>query len=533
VRTGNRIALGDIEDGVDLAALVTSGGTVHTAGPRTRSVLEAGTELAQWLTPPALPHLRLLLSSGQRGTVRGARRVGVGTHPTLVTLGPPRRGGLRLLTVTDDPAAAPLTSGPATPWTAAGENSGAGEDSTAGADGATAVAGAAGAAPPAATAAAAQLPTGHTAGDEQRWFRSLFQETTLPSALISADGRFTAVNAALSLLTGRTAAELLGQSVDTLRHADDLGGAALRHWTRSDHGDLWVEVSGADLPGAPGPGGRRQRVEHYLDVTAKRSADDRAEALQVILTARLAELDAARTRLALAFRAMTEIQEAERRRLAIALHDDPVQQLVAITWLLEEVNLEPATAKALHDVINAAMSSLRELVTDLRPPSLGVLDLTEVLAGQMDRILGPDIATSVTGSVPSTPSAVETLVYRTVVEALRNIRRHSGARHAHLELSGDATAICVRLSDDGVGFNASQADARHAEGHIGVASMREQVVAAGGRFTVGARADGRPGTEVVVVLPLLTELTAAPAAAPAAAPTASPAAVGPAGQSGL
>jgi signal transduction histidine kinase len=66
-----------------------------------------------------------------------------------------------------------------------------------------------------------------------------------------------------------------------------------------------------------------------------------------------------------------------------------------------------------------------------------------------------------------------------------------------------------------------------------VASMREQVVAAGGRFTVGARADGRPGTEVVVVLPLLTELTAAPAAAPAAAPTASPAAVGPAGQSGL
>ena len=39
------------------------------------------------------------------------------------------------------------------------------------------------------------------------------------------------------------------------------------------------------------------------------------------------------------------------------------------------------------------------------------------------------------------------------------------------------------------------------EGHIGLASSRERAEAIGGSFRVGARDDGRPGTQAVALLP--------------------------------
>ena len=97
----------------------------------------------------------------------------------------------------------------------------------------------------------------------------------------------------------------------------------------------------------------------------------------------------------------------------------------------------------------------------------------------------------------------EVQVFRIVQEALANVRKHSGARHARVRLERRGSELRVTIEDDGCGIAPSSAAvharAKHSNGgHFGIEIMRERAAALGGRLEVGnARAGG-----VVVTLAL-------------------------------
>ena len=85
------------------------------------------------------------------------------------------------------------------------------------------------------------------------------------------------------------------------------------------------------------------------------------------------------------------------------------------------------------------------------------------------------------------PDDTALCLYRIAQEALRNVIKHSGARHARVELSGSPDAVSLRIADDGSGFDPGSADGK--EG-LGLVSMRERLRLVGGesRSTPGRRA---------------------------------------------
>jgi signal transduction histidine kinase len=89
------------------------------------------------------------------------------------------------------------------------------------------------------------------------------------------------------------------------------------------------------------------------------------------------------------------------------------------------------------------------------------------------------------------------VIYNVTREALMNARKHSGARSIDVQLRAEGDAISVRVRDDGSGFEPGRLRTR--PGHIGLASMRERVELAGGRFEVQSARGA--GTTVYAVIP--------------------------------
>ena len=97
---------------------------------------------------------------------------------------------------------------------------------------------------------------------------------------------------------------------------------------------------------------------------------------------------------------------------------------------------------------------------------------------------------------PTNPDTALCL-FRIVQEGLRNVRTHSRATKVDIRLEGNAEAISLTLSDNGVGFKLSDRVASHG---IGLRSMRERARILGGTFKV--QSWHGQSTRIAVTVPL-------------------------------
>jgi signal transduction histidine kinase len=87
-------------------------------------------------------------------------------------------------------------------------------------------------------------------------------------------------------------------------------------------------------------------------------------------------------------------------------------------------------------------------------------------------------------------------LYRIAQESLQNVIKHSAAQHAVIELNGDAESICLRVADDGNGFDV---DSAYASGGLGLVGMRERLRLVGGAITIDSHLAA--GTRIEVRVP--------------------------------
>ncbi len=141
-------------------------------------------------------------------------------------------------------------------------------------------------------------------------------------------------------------------------------------------------------------------------------------------------------------------REEERRRLRRDLHDGLGPQLAAQTLKVGSARSlyprNPAAADALLSELEvdleAALSDIRRLVYNLRPPALDELGLTGAVresAAQYgtNRL---NISIEAPERLPALPAAVEVAAYRIVQEALTNVVRHAHASSCLIRLQSTA-----------------------------------------------------------------------------------------------
>ena len=97
---------------------------------------------------------------------------------------------------------------------------------------------------------------------------------------------------------------------------------------------------------------------------------------------------------------------------------------------------------------------------------------------------------------------VEEVAYRTVREAVSNVRRHAQARHLEIAIAVSGGMLRGSVRDDGRGFDVSRIG-RRSHGvrlHLGIETLLERAELAGGRAAVEST-PGK-GTEVTFEVPM-------------------------------
>jgi len=201
-------------------------------------------------------------------------------------------------------------------------------------------------------------------------------------------------------------------------------------------------------------------------------------------------------------------REEERRRLRRDLHDGLGAQLAGLNVqagaLRRLIPRDPDAAEEvvveLREELRTAISDIRRLVYDLRPPALDDLGLAEALRRLAERYgsEGEQLRMLVEApeDLPSLPAAVEVAVYRITQEALTNVARHARARTCVVRLAVK-NDVALQIVDDGVGIPAQRSAG------VGLSSMRERASELGGSCVVEPVPKG--GTQVLVRLPLPKE----------------------------
>jgi PAS domain S-box-containing protein len=205
---------------------------------------------------------------------------------------------------------------------------------------------------------------------------------------------------------------------------------------------------------------------------------------------------------------LIEAHEEERARIARELHDDINQRLALASVRLGYLKQSPpGSAAQLEQEIGTISQEIADLVADiqalshgLHPARLELLGLERAAAAFCEELASRhDLAVDVhVEAIPKAlPADISLCLYRVLQEALQNVVKHGGARHAHVSLKGRGNTIDLTVKDSGAGFDPHEA--MRGPG-LGLTSMKERLRAIGGQL--GVRSQRGNGTTIHAVAPL-------------------------------
>jgi two-component system, NarL family, sensor kinase len=212
---------------------------------------------------------------------------------------------------------------------------------------------------------------------------------------------------------------------------------------------------------------------------------------------------------------VTQVQEAERGRVALDLHDNITQILCAVLFRSQTLADSLAghegpsreEAVALRELLGTTSVEVERISRNLRPGVLEYLGLAAALQGACTEFSRrSDIPHRLTcGPIKAQLTAeAELVLYRILQEALKNVERHARASHVTVRLSGSSAGVRLSIQDDGVGFDpVLRSIRRRGMIDLGLLGMRERANHVGGTFQF--KTAPRAGTNIVTRIPFAVE----------------------------
>jgi len=201
------------------------------------------------------------------------------------------------------------------------------------------------------------------------------------------------------------------------------------------------------------------------------------------------------------------IQEAERRQIALELHDSIAQSLVAARLFLRlsldakvDCPLPGVSMERVFSMLGDCVDELRRIIDGLRPSvltDLGVTNAVESFCAKFQSLnKGIEVKREITAQEEGIPTELKIVIYRILQEAMNNISRHSGAKTVKVFLRNRKDGIELGIEDDGAGFDVNDPTQQGLGTGIGLSSMRERAHLSEGAISIQSRKG--IGTTVVV-----------------------------------
>ncbi len=200
------------------------------------------------------------------------------------------------------------------------------------------------------------------------------------------------------------------------------------------------------------------------------------------------------------------LQEAEREKLAMELHDRVGQNLTGLSINLAIMRglVGPECLKRMESrlvdakgLVSDTMRCIRNVISELHPPGLSEYGLSAALAHYCEKLAARTEMRiyAECRELPVRPSKeVEIALFRIAQEALCNAVNHSRAGSIRLGVQMEGSKIVICVSDDGIGFDPETDFGKN--DRFGLAGMRERAAAIGAAF----RVDSGPGEGAVVTV---------------------------------
>lgn len=209
---------------------------------------------------------------------------------------------------------------------------------------------------------------------------------------------------------------------------------------------------------------------------------------------------------------LVHVQEDERRRLAVELHDKVGQNLTALGISIELVRmgitsrdfkpreLERRLIDA-HGMVDQTSAIISNVMAELRPPMLddyGLLAALEWYGGIFERRTGLLVQVRMEGGMISPVPERDLALFRIAQEALNNVLKHARATRIDIQMGRESDVMFMVIADDGRGFDPSLNFIT--KGRLGMRTMRERALAVQGELKVQTGTD--KGCRLTVRAPL-------------------------------
>jgi signal transduction histidine kinase len=204
-----------------------------------------------------------------------------------------------------------------------------------------------------------------------------------------------------------------------------------------------------------------------------------------------------------------DVEEIERRRMALSIHDGLAQVAASVCQQLEIVThrFAPSSDEESAELARAlslaqrTVAEARMLIAGLRPVTLDQQGLTAAIFEEIHRMRADGWSIRYVDSVSDRryDGDIELTLYRVVQEALANIRKHAGTVPVEVVLEQRESAVHVEVRDEGPGFDPRRV-ARTSSEHIGLQGMSERVGHLGGTIVISSTPGH--GTQVSANVPL-------------------------------
>jgi signal transduction histidine kinase len=207
-----------------------------------------------------------------------------------------------------------------------------------------------------------------------------------------------------------------------------------------------------------------------------------------------------------------QLLSEERNRIARELHDSVAQHLLTIGMNLEWCRRHESTSSAVLERVEAAQALARSAVDEIREvifelSSDAQIDLPRALRDVIQDVEAGtrlEVGLRVYGQTQPVAASTQHALVQIAREALFNVVRHAGARHAWVTLRWRPQVVSLAVADDGSGNHRRLQHqlfiSRPDGAHLGLAGIAERVRSVGGASWFEGRRGG--GVKLRVEVPL-------------------------------
>ena len=204
-------------------------------------------------------------------------------------------------------------------------------------------------------------------------------------------------------------------------------------------------------------------------------------------------------------RQLLSAQEEERKKISRELHDVIAQNLTCINVRLAALKKEAAlNTKGLElsiartqQLVEQSVNTVHRFARELRPTVLDDLGLIPALHTFMKSFReqsGIRVSLSAPAAVNKVNHDKRTILFRVAQEALTNVARHAQASQAEVWIQKLDGAICMKIKDNGKGFQTERVLHGKRKNRLGLLGMRERLEMVGGNITI----ESTPGTGTTI-----------------------------------